>query len=240
MEPSWSWSITRLARSEERNEISSAMMAGMRVGIGADGAGAGAAAQRAQPRLDHLRLLAEPRHKRLLDGQQRIAAHVHGPLLGKVEIDHRNLFLVDVLPHVHLRPVGERKDANAFAGMNARVVEVPQLGALVLRIPLAGAVAEGIDALLGAGLFFIAPRAAKGRVEVVVAQRIKQRLRLEQPAAALGVERDGIGARRDGRLIAPDQQLRAHFARHLVAKGKHLRELESGIDMQQRKRNRAG
>jgi hypothetical protein len=131
--------------------------------------------------------------KGLLDGKQRIAAHIHGPLLGKVEIDHGNLLLVDVLPDVHLRPVGERKDANAFAGMNARVVEVPQLGPLVLRVPLPGAVAEGVDALLGAGLLFIAARAAEGRVEVVVAQRIEQRLRLQQAAAALGVERDGIG-----------------------------------------------
>ena len=118
------------------------------------------------------------RHKGLLDGQQRIAAHIHGPLFGEVEIDDGNLFFVDVLPDVHLRPVGERKDANAFAGMNAGVVEVPQLGALVLRVPLAGAVAEGVDALLGAGFLFIAARAAKCRVEVVVAQRVEQRLRL--------------------------------------------------------------
>ncbi len=59
-----------------------------------------------------------------------------------------------------------------------------------------------------------------------MAQRIQQRLRLEQSAAALGVEHDGIGSRGDGRLIAPHQQLRAHLARHLVAEGEHLANLK--------------
>ena len=176
--------------------------------------------------------------KTLLNGKQRIAAHVHRALFGKVEIDNRNIFLVDVLPYVHLRPVGERKDANAFAGMNPRVVKVPQFRALVLRVPLPGAVAEGIDALLGARFFFIAPRAAKGRVEIVVAQRIEQRLRLQQSAAALGVEHNGIRPRRNGGFVAPDQQLRANGAGHRIAKREHLRELEAGVHMQQRKGNR--
>ena len=121
-----------------------------RIGVGANRSSAWTASQRTQPRLDHLRLLADARHEGLFDGQQRVAAHIHRPLLGEVKIDDGNLFLVDVLPYVHLRPVGERKNANAFAGMNAGVVEIPQLGALVLRIPLAGRIAERVDALLGA------------------------------------------------------------------------------------------
>ena len=163
-----------------------------------------------------------------------------GPLLGEVEIDDGNVFLVDILPDIHLRPVGERKDADALARMDAGVVEIPQLGALILRVPLTGRVAEGVDALLGAGFLFIAPRAAKGRVEVVVAQRIQQRLRLQQSAAALGVERNGIGARGNGGFVAPDQQLRAHRAGHRIAEGDHLGEFEARIDMQQRKGNRRG
>ena len=176
----------------------------------------------------------------MFNGKQRIAAHVHRPLLGEIKIDYRDFFFVNVLPNVHLRPVGERKDANAFAGMNAGVVEIPQLGALVLRIPLTGRVAEGIDALLGARFFFIAARAAEGRIEVVVAQRIQQRLRLQQSAAALGVERDRIRSRRNCGFIAPDQQLRANGASHRIAEGEHLGEFEAGVYMQQRKRNRRG
>ena len=73
-----------------------------------------------------------------------------------------------------------------------------------------------------------------------MAQRIEQRLRLQQPAAALGVERDGIGARGDRSFIAPDQQFRAHGAGHRIAKGKHLGEFEAGVHVQQRKGNRRG
>src|ERR1035437_8177832 len=120
--------------------------------------------------------------------------------------------------------------------MDACVVEVPQLGALVLRIPLPGAVAERVDALLGAGLLLVAARTAKGRIEVVVAQRIEQRLRLQQTAASLGIERNRIRSRSDGRLIAPYQQLRADRLRHLVAKRNHFRKFEAGVDMQKRKR----
>jgi len=59
--------------------------------------------------------------------------------------------------------------------MNARVIKIPQLGALILRVPLPGAVAEGVDAFLGAGLLFIAARAAEGRIKVVVFERIQLR-----------------------------------------------------------------
>jgi len=76
--------------------------------------------------------------------------------------------------------------------MDTRVVEIPQLGALILRVPLAGAIAERVDPLLGARLLFIAASAAECHVEVIVTQPVEERLRFEQPAAALGVEGDGI------------------------------------------------
>jgi hypothetical protein len=41
----------------------------------------------------------------------------------------------DVLPDVELGPVGEREDADALALVLAGIVEVPQLGPLVLRVP---------------------------------------------------------------------------------------------------------
>ncbi len=75
---------------------------------------------------------------------------------------------MDVVPDVELGPVGEREDADAFAGVDAGVVEVPELGALVLGVPLAGSVAEGEDAFLGAGFFFVAAGSAEGGVEAVV------------------------------------------------------------------------
>ena len=116
------------------------------------------------------------RISRLLAGLQRQAVvvdHDHHavalddrPLLGEVQRDDRNVFEVDVLPDVELGPVGERKDADAFALVDLGVVEVPQLGPLVLGIPAVELIAEGEDALLGPRLFFVAAGAAEGGVEL--------------------------------------------------------------------------
>jgi hypothetical protein len=55
-----------------------------------------------------------------------------------------------------------------FTGIDLALVELPEFGALLTRVPLSEAIAKGEDALLGAGLIFIATRAAEGRVEAVV------------------------------------------------------------------------
>ena len=44
---------------------------------------------------------------------------------------------LDVLPHVHLRPVAQWKDAKMFADVHFTVEEIPQLRPLVFGIPLA-------------------------------------------------------------------------------------------------------
>ena len=119
--------------------------------------------------------------------------------------------------------------------MDASVVDVPELGALVLWVPLAGLIAEGVDALLGARLLLVAACAAEGGIEAIVTQTVEQGLGLEQTAAALGVERDGVGSSGDGALVAPHQQLGAHLAGHLVAEGNHFAEFEAGIHVQKRK-----
>jgi len=51
----------------------------------------------------------------------------------------------------------------------ARVEDVPQLGALVLGVPLAEVVAQADDALLGAGLLLVAATAPEDPVEAVLA-----------------------------------------------------------------------
>ena len=62
--------------------------------------------------------------------------------------------------------------------VHARVVQVPQFGALVLRVPLAELVAEREDALLGARLFLVAPGAADAGVEAELGDGVEQRHRL--------------------------------------------------------------
>src|SRR5438270_2487473 len=92
---------------------------------------------------------------------------------------------MDVLPHVQLGPVGKRKDADALALIDPAVVEVPQFRALVLRVPLAEGIAEGVDPLLGARLLLVTPRTAESRVVTAGFQSVEQRARLQQTAALL-------------------------------------------------------
>jgi hypothetical protein len=69
---------------------------------------------------------------------------------------------------------------------HAGVEQVPQLGALVLRVPAAEFVAEGKDALLGAGLFLVAAGAADAGVEAELLDGFEQRHRLVLVARLVG------------------------------------------------------
>src|SRR5918999_5185402 len=98
-------------------------------------------------------------------GERLLAVHPFHVLAGGVEhavapkdlalvreVDRRQLELLtrDVLPDVELSPVRDGEHADVLAAADARVVEVPELGPLRARIPLAEVVAEAEDAPLGA------------------------------------------------------------------------------------------
>jgi hypothetical protein len=144
-------------------------------------------------------------------GAERVATHIHGPLFGESR-DRRRESFPRGCTATHPSPSSSKAETRECSRRDGcarcRGSTVPAADS---SDPTARRVAEGIDALLGARFFLIAPRAAKRRIEVVVAQRVQQRLRLQQSAAALGIERNGIGSRRDRRLVAPHQQLRAHL-----------------------------
>ena len=70
-----------------------------------------------------------------------------------------------------------------LAAVVAAVVQVPQLGALVLRVPLTELVAEGEDPLLGPGLLLVAAGATEGGVEAVLLDGVEQRRGLQLVAA---------------------------------------------------------
>ena len=80
----------------------------------------------------------------------------------------------DVLPHVELRPIADRKDAHVFTGLHACVVDVPQLRALVARVPLAERIAKREDAFFRARFFLVAARTADRRVEAEFRQRFEE------------------------------------------------------------------
>ena len=160
--------------------------------------------------------------------------------LREIERHHRNVLDVDVVPDVELGPVRERKHADALPWRDAAVQEVPELGALALGIPLALGAAQREHPLLGARLLFVAARAAESGVEPSSRQAVEQRLRFEQRAAALRAEGERLRAGVERFLVGVHDQAGADLRRVPVAEGDHLPELVAGVDVQQRKRDRAG
>ena len=92
-------------------------------------------------------------------------------LVTKVDGGDLQFLTLDVFPDVHLGPVGERKHTHVLTRIQATVVEVPDLGSLVLGIPLAEAIAEAEEALLGAGFFLVAAGAADAAIEAELLDR---------------------------------------------------------------------
>ena len=158
------------------------------------------------------------------------------------EVDRRQLELLarDVLPHVELGPVRDREDADVLALADARVVEIPELGPLRARIPLAEVVAEGEDPLLRAAPLLVAPRPADRRVEAVLLDRVEQRRRL-QPVA----RRARAGLLDDAPLVdrllhRRDHEALAELGDAAVAVLDRLREVVPGVDVHDRERELAG
>src|SRR5919197_1137146 len=100
-------------------------------------------------------------------------ASIVSATIGVVDGRQIERFAADVLPHIELGPVADRKHAHMLAGVHARVVETPKLGPLVARVPLAELVAKGEHPLLGARLLLVAPGAADGGVEAEFADRFE-------------------------------------------------------------------
>src|SRR5260370_27859599 len=102
------------------------------------------------------------------------------------EVDRRDLqvLLPEVAPYVELGPVGQREHPDVLGIPDPGVVDVPQLRALVLRIPLPELVTEREHPFLGACFLLVAARSAENRTEPVLLYRFEVRGRLH-PVPAL-------------------------------------------------------
>src|SRR4029079_10726558 len=119
--------------------------------------------------VDDLLAWLEP-HALVVGHQDQSVAGHRRPSRREIERHNADALAQDVLPHVELGPVRQRKDAHRLALVFARIVERPQLGALALRVPSMIAVAEAEHPLLGPALLLVASRAAERRVEAMLVE----------------------------------------------------------------------
>src|SRR4029078_12942036 len=111
------------------------------------------------------------------------------------------------------------------------VVQRPQLGPLVLRIPLSELVAVGEEALLGACLLLVAASTAEDGVEAMLPDRIEQADGLEPvatgPRAGLLDHSAGV----DRLLHRGDDQVEAELLDDPIAELDDLVEVLAGVDV---------
>ena len=202
-----------------------------------DAAGAGDVADGAEPHrlLEDLLVLA--RLQVLVHGQQHPVALEHLAAVGVVDRRQLDLLGADVGPDVELGPVGQREHADVLALVVAAVVEVPQLGPLRLRIPLAELVAEAEHPLLGPRLLLVAAGAAERGVELVLPDGAQQRDGLQRVARRDGLH-DAAGV--DVVLHLGDDQPHPGFVDQFVAGRDDLVEVVAGVDVHHRERQPAG
>ena len=129
--------------------------------------------------------------RRIGDRQPLAVAANASAVMAEINCGNFELFLIDVFPDVHLRPIAQGKYAHMFARINACVVEVPDFRALIFRVPLAEAVAETEETLLGARFFFVPPRAANQAIKTKFFDRRQQRWDLQTVTADFSRRRNG-------------------------------------------------
>ena len=179
-------------RSVMRAAATSMITSAALFGGGLDRTGAGRVADGAEPDVHLLDLFVVLDVHERGDREEHAVAPEHLTAVRVVDRRELDLLDLDVLPHVELGPVRDGEHADVLALAVPAVEEVPQLGPLVLRVPLAELVAEGVHALLGPGLVLVAAAAAEDGVEAVLLDRVEERDAL-QPVA------DGLRARVLGR-----------------------------------------
>src|SRR5204863_9481379 len=118
--------------------------------------------------------LAAAERVELALAEQHAVAQEDLALVREVDLGDLDVLAAEVVPHVELRPVRQREDPHVLAGVDSAVVQRPQLGALVLRVPLAEVVAVRVDTLLGACLLLVAAAATEGGGEALLLDRVQQ------------------------------------------------------------------
>ena len=118
----------------------------------------------------------------------------------------------------------------------AAIENIPQLRALILRIPLTEGITMREEALLGTRLLFVTTTATKGSVVLAFFKCLQQGYCLQTIAASACALLLHDLAFVDGLLNRTDNQVRAQFCDVLIAKLHSFRKVVPRIDVQQLER----
>src|SRR4029453_7180739 len=135
-------------------------------GIGLDGTRAGHVAHGAVANQLGDDFLVRQRFGNLAYRTPHAVAGENLTLVGVVQAGELDVLTLDVAPDVQLGPVADGERTDVLAHGVAAVVQVPQLRALVARVPLTEFVTQAQDALLGAGLVLVTAAATENGVEL--------------------------------------------------------------------------
>ena len=147
---------------------------------------------------------------------------------------------MNVLPDVQFGPVAQWKGANALALVHFAVVQVPELGPLIFRVPLMQLVAEAVDTFFGPAFLFVAAGPAEGRVELKVVQRLLQRGRFHDVGMFFRAMIERVDVLCTSLGVGPDFQVETVLATELIAEFDHRPELPGCIDVQKREGEPSG
>src|SRR3984893_1620407 len=171
-------------------------------------------AERTEAYAAHLGPLAwTQRHALVINHDEGSIALHHRTAAREIQRHDGNALQVDVLPDIELGPVGNREHADALALVLARVVQAPQLGPLVLRIPAMLGRAERENPLLRPALLLIAPGSAERHIEAIFVERLLEALRLHDIGVDLRAVREGIDSLRQAVRIHVDDQVHTELPR---------------------------
>ena len=207
-------------------------------GGGLDGAGAGHVAHGAVAHGAGDDLLAVAQPVDAAGRQPHPVTQEDLALVGVVEAGQGDVLALDVAPHVQLGPVAQGEDPHVLTGAVAGVEQVPQLGALVARVPLAELVAQGDDALLGPGLLLVAAPAAEDAVEAALLDGVEKRDGLERVTGAVGALAQTAVV--DVVLDAGHHEPQTELLDRPVAVGQQLGEVVAGVHVQDGEGDRSG
>ena len=201
------------------------------IGVAFEGPCDGEVAQGSEPNMQHFGRFIRAKVEVVGVGEDLACTTDAHAVMGVVEGGQIDVLAQDVVPNVEFRPIVEREDTEVLAGGVHAVEEVPQLRTLVFGVPLAEVVAVGKKALLRTCLFFVSSCPSNARVELVAFDGVDEGGGLQAVSACVGARLLLDFARIDGRLHTAHDQTRPQAFDEVVAKGNGLREVVSGVDV---------